>query len=158
MCCAVLLRRVARHKDRIAELRKKKDVKTTECFECVAVEERCKCMHEKEIDERREEADNLRGIIKNLTDKTSKFQDEVTKLQFETLNLKNEAKIDKVRMDAKVEEITRLDTQNTFYQSRIFASQNTAHVATPRQDSISMMGGVGNRGFSPAAYTPSPDG
>ena len=95
--CNLLLRRVATKQHRIAELRKKKDVKTTECFECVAVQERYKGMHEKAIAKSREEEEILRGLIKDLKAVTLKLEEDVTKLQFENVNLTNETRIDEVK-------------------------------------------------------------
>ena len=72
-------------------------------------------------------------------------------------DLKNQAKIDAVKMNAKIEECKKLEATNGTYLSVLFPQRTSVAAGIAgayRADSISMMGGA--RPMTPGAFGGSP--
>ena len=98
-------------------------------------------MHLEAIAESRQDEEIQEGVIKKHEARNTKLTEDLIKLGNENKELKNEAKIYKVILEAKVTENVKLEETNAFYQSRLFPTLTSAPAATHRQDSVSMMGG-----------------
>ena len=110
-------------------------------------------MHQEAIAESRQDEEIQEGVIQKHEARNTKLTEDLIKLGNENKELKNEAKIYKVILEAKVTENVKLEETNAFYQSRLFPTLTSAPAATHRQDSVSMMGGGGgSRPFSCTLY------
>ena len=95
------------------------------------------------------------GQIEDLEEQKEKLKKDNVTLQNEKTRLENDAKIEAVRMKAVEDQLLKAEAQCLFYQTKLFPVQTPAHGAT-QGASISMAGGGGNRGLSPAAFFASP--
>ena len=140
----------------IEDLRKKKGVANTavlgECKHCKVYEDR----YTDAIAEARNEIEDLKGEIEDLENKNKGLKQDIVKLENEKTKLENEAKIEAVKMKGVKDQLAKAETQSLFYQTRLFPVATPTH-AGHRHDSISMAGGGGNPGPSPAHFTGSPD-
>ena len=154
--CNSLVKKVARKQLTIEDLRKKKGVPNTaalgECKHCKVYEDR----YTDAIAEARNEEEDLKGEIEDLEDQIKGLQKDNVTLQNEKTRLENEAKIEAVKMKGVNDQLVKAETQSLFYQTRLFPVATPTH-AGHRHDSISMAGGGGNPGPSPAHFTGSPD-
>ena len=157
LCSHPLLRIVARKEDTIFVGRRKKDVAKSASRCKDAHTKLCISMHQEAIAESRQDEEIQEGVIQKHEARNTKLTEDLIKLGNENKELNNEAKIYKVILEAKVTENVKLEETNAFYQNRLFPTLTSAPAATHRQDSVSMMGGGGNRGPSPAHFTGSPD-
>ena len=154
--CNSLVKKVARKQLTIEDLRKKKGVPNTaalgECKHCKVYEDR----YTDAIKDAHMEEQKYRGEIEDLEDQIKGLQKDNVTLQNEKTKLENEAKIEAVKMKGVNDQLAKAETQSLFYQTRLFPVATPTH-AGHRHDSISMAGGGGNPGPSPAHFTGSPD-
>ena len=151
--CNALSRKLDRQDEAISLLKKNKDV-DTECTECFNEEgfSYRELYHEASEDLKVERNKRESCELQNKA-----FQADIIQQKSDNSELKNQAKIGVVKMDAKIEECRKLEATNAIYQSVLFRNQTSVAAGAAgayRTDSISMMGGA--RTLTPGAFGGSP--
>ena len=153
--CNSLVKKVARKQITIEDLRKKKGVRNTaslgECKQCKVLEGR----YTDVIYENRMKDEKYRGEIENLEDQIEGLKKDIAKLENEKTKLVNDALIEAVKLKGVNDLLVKAETQSLFYQTQLFPVKTPSNAAQ-HTASVSMMGGGGNRGLSPAAFMTSP--
>ena len=153
--CNSLVKQVARKQLTIEDLRKKKGLANTaslgECKQCKVHEGR----YTDVIYENRMEDEKYRGEIENLEDQIEGLKKDIAKLENEKTKLENDALIEAVRLKAVNDQLAEAKALSLFYQSQLFQVKTPSNAAQ-HTASVSMAGGGGNRGLSPAAFFASP--
>ena len=151
--CNALSRKLDRQDEAISLLKKNKDV-DTECTECFNEEgfSYRELYHEASEDLKVER--NKRGSCEL---QIKDFLEDIFLMKSDISDLKNQAKIDAVKMNAKIEECKKLEATNGTYLSVLFPQRTSVAAGIAgayRADSISMMGGA--RPMTPGAFGGSP--
>ena len=153
--CNSLVKKVARNQIAIEALRKKKGVPNTaslgECKQCKVLEGR----YTDVIYENRMKDEKYRDESENYEDEIEGLKKDIAKLQNEKTKLENEALIEVVRLKALNDQLVKSEALSLFYQSQLFQVKTPSNAAQ-HTASVSMAGGGGNRGLSPAAFMTSP--
>ena len=153
--CNSLVKKVARNQIAIEALRKKKGVPNTaslgECKQCKVLEGR----YTDVIYENRMKDEKHEDEIENLEDQIEGLKKDIAKLQNEKTKLENEALIEVVRLKALNDQLVKAEALSLFYQSQLFQVKTPSNAAQ-HTASVSMAGGGGNRGLSPAVFFASP--
>ena len=153
--CTTIGKKLARKQLTIEELKKKKCIQMQDCADCEAKNIQWNDMISKRSLERANYEAARVELMEEQDERNAKNAEDLKKLQNEIVELKNEAKIEKVKMEAVTQNLGKAEDEVKFYKGRLFRDDTPAHGAT-HAASVSMLGGGGNRGASPAAFITSP--
>jgi len=153
--CTTLIKKVARKQLSIHDLKKKKGVANTACEECKVITERYEDKLQRCNANYLEYKDEHISDYRKLVEENTKLTEDIKKLKDENVEIKHDAAIEKVKMEGVSKTLTDARDEVKFYKSRLFPDHTPAHGAN-HAASISMAGGGGNRGASPAAFIMSP--
>ena len=154
--CITLGKKLARKQITIEDLRKKKGVRMHDCADCKEKDR----VYKDQLTEANADhltAEEIRnGVIEEHEARNSQLAEDLIEVEKKIIELKHEAEIDRIKMESKVKELAKVEKEKEFYKNRLFPDHTPTQAAT-HAASISMMGGGGNLGQSPANHTASPD-